>query len=155
MKHSIAILGAAALLALTACGGEPDPATGTEADDFAARINGSGAASGNSPPTTGDAPRPMVTPTVVEPLPNAAPGPYAPGTATDPAAATCDANKMGAFMGRVADARSRMEIEETASPGREIRFLRPGGVFLKPDASSPRLNIMLDAQDIIRDARCG
>lgn len=136
------------LLALAACGGTPDSGTSQEADAFAARINGQGAAADATP-------QPASTPTVAKPLPNAAEGAFAPGTATDPEAATCDANRMGPFIGMLADAQTRTNIEATASSGREIRFISPGGDYINPDPTNPRLNIMLDAQDIIRDARCG
>ncbi|QFT77764.1 hypothetical protein [Erythrobacter sp. THAF29] len=139
-----------AFLILTACGSDPDVARGSNAaDDFAARINGQG---GKGAPLTQQDPQ---APTVAEPLPDAAEGVYVPGTATDPQAATCDANRMGPFIGRVADATTRSDIGATAVPGREIRFLHPGAESVDPDPSSPRLNLMLDGQDIIRDARCG
>lgn len=152
-----ALFAASAIVALSACGNDPDAASksASAADDFAARINGVGDGANNNPPTTGDTPRPVAAPTVAQPLPDAAQGAFAAGTATDPASANCGANKMGSFIGKVADVRTRVDIEDVAGPGREIRFLRPGGDYVKPDATNPRLNIMLDIQDVIRDARCG
>ncbi|TRD09959.1 hypothetical protein FGU71_13215 [Erythrobacter insulae] len=152
-----AIAAATILLALSACGSDPDSADEARnaADDFAARINGVGDGANNNPPTTGNAPRSVATPTIAEPLQPQAQAAFTPGTANDPASETCGANKMGPFIGMVADVRTRVDIEDVAGPGREIRFLRPGGAFVQPDASNPRLNVMLDSQDIIRDARCG
>lgn len=140
----------ALVLTLAACGAEPQPAApANEADDFAARINGSGTAA-PAQPGSGDG-----TPTVAQPLPNAAPGVFTPGTATDPASATCGANQMGMFIGKPANADARNQIYAIISGNNEIRFVEPGSANFTPDASVPRLNIMLDAQGIIRDARCG
>lgn len=148
MKTMIAIVAATASLMLTACGTDPETASNSnQAEDFAARIGGGNGAT--------PAPQASATPKVAQPLPNAAEGAYTPGTATDPQSATCDANRMGPFIGRVADTTTRTDIANTAASGREIRFLRPGVDFITPDAGNPRLNIMLDSQDIIRDARCG
>ena len=148
MKAKVAIIGLASLLALAACGPDPDRgSTASEAEDFAARINGGAPTASNAPPTTGDEPRPLVTPTVAQPLPQAAQQEFSQGRASDPAYTTCDASKMGPFIGLVADARTRIDIEDAAGPGREIRFLRPGGVFVKPDPGNPRLNIVRGLAD--------
>lgn len=157
MKFARTFIAGSVLLILAACGSDPnaDANANAAAEDFAARINGVGDGANNNPPTTGDTPRAVASPTVAAPLPDAAEGAFAAGTATDPASTTCGANKMGPFVGQVADVRTRIDIEDVAGPGREIRFLRPGGAFVQPDATNPRLNIMLDSQDIIRDARCG
>ncbi|MCK0128504.1 hypothetical protein [Erythrobacter sp. F6033] len=152
-----ASLAAIGLMMVAACGEKPDNAatTNAAAEDFAARINGpDGAAKANTSGTAAT-PSTAVSPTVAQPLPNAAAGAFVAGTATDPNAVTCDANKMGPFIGRVADAPTRTDIEIVASAGREIRFIRPGAETIAPDATNPRLNLMLDSQDIIRDARCG
>ncbi len=133
-----------ALLVLAGCGASETPDTTSEIDDFAARING------NDPSPAGS-----VAPTVVPPRENAAPGAYAPGTATDPQARTCNANKMGPFMGRVADDATRLEVISASAGAADVRFITPGSDFIRPDPTHPRLNIMLDNQGIIRDARCG
>lgn len=139
----------AALLALTACGSDPEPTPRTnEAEDFAARINGGGGAPQPAPQGT-------VPPKVVEPLPNAAEGAFTEGTATDPASATCGANRMGRYLGRKADLDTRRAIVSSLPQGAQVRFLDPGSLFIRPDPSSPRLNLMLDATGVIRDARCG
>ena len=149
MKYILATMSAAALFALAGCSNDPAPGAGTNAaDDFASRINGGNPAGGQSAQGAG-------APTVAQPLPNAADGVFPPGTVTDPASTTCGANLLGPFIGKVADARTRIDIEDAAGTSSEIRFVRPGGKFIRPDARSPRLNIMLDSQDIIRDARCG
>lgn len=134
-----------ALLALGACGGnETETPASNEAADFAARING-GAATSPAP----------VAPTVVEPREGAAEGAFAPGTATDPESATCGANAMGPFMGKLADDATRAAIMTAAAGASEVRFIAAGSDYIRPDPTNPRLNLMLDTQGIIRDARCG
>ncbi|MGB7417951.1 MAG: hypothetical protein WA918_02110 [Erythrobacter sp.] len=135
----------AASMTLAACGASDDSGSEGAADDFAARIG-----SGSSP-----APAGTVAPTIAKPLPNAAPGVFTPGTATDPASATCGANRIGDFIGRAADDVTRAAIMDAASDVREVRFILPGSDYIEPDPTSPRLNMMLDQQNIIRDARCG
>lgn len=148
MNRLSIILTAPALLALAACGAPEETDTSAAADDFAARINGGGA--GNAP-----APAATVAPTIAPPRENAAPGAFAPGTATDPASQTCNANKMGPFLDRTADEATRLEVMSAAAGAAEVRFIQPGSDFINPDPTNPRLNIMLDNQGIIRDARCG
>ena len=146
-RFSIAISGSA-LLALSACGGGADDSANT-ADDFAARINGG--AQGTQAP----APEATATPTIAQPLPNAAEGAFAPGTATDPESATCGANKMGPYIGKPADVPTRTAITTAAAGASEVRFVPPGSDYIRPDPTNPRLNIMIDNLGIIRDARCG
>lgn len=145
---------APALLALAACGGtaeEPD----TSAEDFAARINGTQAPAAAAP-GTGAAPATANpgAPQVAKPLGQAAPGMYIPGTATDPESAICSANVMGPYLGRPANAATRAAIQNVATGASEIRYLEPGSAFVT-DPTSLRLNLMLDATGVIRDARCG
>lgn len=138
-----------AAFALSACGSqtpEAGPSASDEADAFAARIKG---ASPRPAANATEAPR------IAQPLPGAAPGPYAPGTATDPQARTCNAPAMGPYIGRQADDAVRAEIMQVIGGSNEVRFIQVGSAFIKPDATSARLNLMLDAQNIIRDARCG
>ena len=137
-----AALAACAVLLLAACG-ESESDAG--ADDFAARING-----GAAPAAQG-----TVAPTVMPPRENAAVGAYSPGTATDPESATCGANAMGPFLGEPANEATRSAVVAAAGSNRNLRFVAFGSGNVVPDASSPRLNIMLDRQGIIRDARCG
>jgi len=141
---------AAATLALAACSKEAeavDPAA--EADAFAQRINA-------NTPTPAPAAEATVAPRIAKPLPGAAPGPFLPGTATDPASATCGANRMGPFIGKLADEATRLDIVKTLGRSDNIRFVAFGSPgFINPDPTNPRLNLMLDAQNIIRDARCG
>lgn len=137
-----------AALALAACGAEPEkPAN--DADSFAARIK-----SGEATPTP--APTGMTTPKIAKTLPGAAPGPYARGTLTDPESKTCGAPLMGPFIGKLADQATRAEIAKLLGRTSNLRFVAfgsTGNVF--PDPTNPRLSIMLDEQNIIRDARCG
>jgi hypothetical protein len=140
---------ALAALALAGCGSEPEPA-GNDAESFAARI-GDGGASPAPAPTTAPIP-----PRVEKPLPGAAPGPFAAGTLTDPASKTCGAPLMGPFIGKLADQATRAEIAKVLGRTENLRFVAYGSVgTVHPDATNPRLSIMLDAQNIIRDARCG
>lgn len=140
---------ALAALALAACGSEPDPAA-NNADSFAARINQ------NAAPGATPAPAATATPTVAEPLPGAAPGAFAEGTQTDPASKTCGANLMGPFIGKPADQATRAAIAAALGRTDNLRFVPFGtGGFVNPDPTNPRLSLMLDAQNIIRDARCG
>ena len=142
-RHS-AILAAALTLGLSACGSGNDEPTSNSADDFAARINGGQA----------NAPQGTVEPTVAQPKPGAAAGPFVPGTQTDPDVA-CGANVMGPYIGKQADDATRTEIMGVIAGTNEVRFVMPGGAFIRPDPTHPRLNLMLDAAGIIRDARCG
>jgi len=139
---------ALAALALVACGSEPAP-TGNDADSFAARINQNGASPTPVPEAT-------ATPKIAKPLPGAAPGPFARGTLTDPASKTCGANLMGPFIGKPADEATRAEIVKVLGRTDNLRFVLYGsGGFVNPDPTNPRLSMMLDANNIIRDARCG
>lgn len=137
---------AAAALALAACGSEPEQAA-NDAESFAARIG---------QPEATPTPLATATPTIAEPLPGAAPGPFARGTLTDPASKTCGANLMGPFIGRPANQATRAEIVKVLGRTDNLRFVVFGsGGFVNPDPTNPRLSIMLDAQNMIADARCG
>ena len=141
-----------AALALTACGSEPKQ-PGNDAESFAARIG-----AGEATPAPGATPSPAATatPQIAAPLPGAAPGPFAKGTLTDPASRTCGAPLMGPFIGKLADQATRAEIAKMLGRTDNLRFVAYGsGGTVNPDATNPRLSIMLDAQNIIRDARCG
>lgn len=67
----------------------------------------------------------------------------------------CGETQIGAYLGRVANAPTRTEISSLVAGRVELRFVRPGGVVLQANGANPRLNLLLDSQDIIRDARCG
>lgn len=139
-------------LSLAACGSEPEQ-PGNDAENFAARI---GAGDAAATPGASPAPAATIAPTVVTPLPGAAPGPFARGTLTDPASRTCGAQLMGPFIGKLADQATRAEIAKTLGRTSNLRFVASGsGINVNPDPTNPRLSIMLDAQKIIRDARCG
>lgn len=139
---------ALAFLALSACGseaGSPD----NDAESFAERIGADKATPTPNPAAT-EAPR------IAEPLPGAAPGPFARGTLTDPAASTCGATLMGPFIGKLADQPTRAEIAQVLGRTDNLRFVAYGSIGnVNPDPTNPRLSLMLDAQNIIRDARCG
>lgn len=137
-------------LTLAACGSETD-APGSDAESFAARIGAGDATPGVTPN-----PAATVTPRIVKPLPGAAPGPFARGTLTDPASKTCGAPLMGPFIGKVADQATRAEIAKMLGRTDNLRFVTYGSVgTVNPDPTNPRLSLMLDAQNVIRDARCG
>ena len=134
-------------ITLTACGSEPAQ-TGNDADSFAARI-------GTGEATPAPAPSATVAPTIATPLPGAAPGAFAKGTLTDPAAQKCGAPLMAPFLGKLADQPTRAEIAKVLGRTDNLRFVVFGSGDVNPDATNPRLSLMLDAQNIIRDARCG
>ena len=138
-------------LALSACGSEPQKPV-DDAESFAARIG-----TGEATPGTGvPAAQGTAAPTVATTLPGAAPGAYAPGTQTDPAAKTCGAPLMGPFIGKLADQVTRAEIAKALGRTANLRFVTFGSTDnVNPDPTNPRLSVMLDAQNIIRDARCG
>lgn len=139
-------------LALAGCGSEPDKGA-NDAESFAARIG-----KGEATPGAGAVPAAQgtVAPTVATPLPGAAPGAYSPGTLTDPKSGNCGAPLMGPFIGKLADQATRAEIARTLGRTGNLRFVTFGsGANVTPDPTNPRLSIMLDAQNIIRDARCG
>lgn len=144
MKKRSAVILSPICVMLVACGQGPE--TGSNgAEDFAARINGG-------------APQPeaIQTPTVAAPLPNAAEGPYVPGTLTDPQSSICGANLMGEFVGKKADDTTRAAIMQAAEGNSgSVRFVLPGSATVQPDPTNPRLSIMIDNLGIIRDARCG
>ena len=146
MKTLASTASLVALLGLAACSQPQEANTDAVAEDFAARINGADAA----PPVEATA-----TPTVVPPRENAAEGAFSQGTATDPQSVTCGANKMGPFLGKLADEATRLEVMNAAAGAAEVRFIAAGSEYIRPDSTNPRLNLMLDAQNIIRDARCG
>ena len=141
-----------AMIALTACGSEPEkPAN--DADSFAERIG-----QAEATPTPGAAPAAAATnaPTIAQPLPGAVPGPFARGTLTDPESKTCGAPLMGPFIGKLADQATRADIAKAIGRTENLRFVAFGSsANVNPDPTNPRLSIMLDAQNIIRDARCG
>ena len=63
---------------------------------------------------------------------------------------------MGPFIGKLADQATRAEIAKMLGRTDNLRFVTFGSVAnVNPDPTNPRLSIMLDAQNIIRDARCG
>lgn len=138
------------VLALAACGSEPQQ-PGNDAESFAARIG-----AGEATPAAMPAPAATATPQVAQPLPGAAPGAFAEGTLTDPASRTCGAPLMGPFIGKLADQATRAEIAKVLGRTDNLRFVAFGSLpYVNPDVTNPRLSIMLDAQNIIRDARCG
>lgn len=144
MNKLTSICAAASLLALAACGSTEK---GESADDFASRIGSGGV---NETPV----PQGTVAPQMQEAKPGAAPGPFTPGTQTDPDSA-CKANLVGDFIGKVADDATRVEVQKAAAGASEVRFIASGSSFISPDPTNPRLNLMLDQQNVIRDARCG
>lgn len=145
-------LAPALALALAGCGAEADQ-PGNDASSFAARI-----ASGEATPAGSQigAPAATATPQIATPQPGAAPGPFARGTLTDPAASTCGAPLMGPFIGKPADQATRAAIAQTLGRTDNLRFVIFGSTAtVNPDPTNPRLSIMLDGQNVIRDARCG
>ena len=62
---------------------------------------------------------------------------------------------MAPFVGKLADQPTRAQIAKLLGRTDNLRFVVFGSGDVNPDATNPRLSIMLDAQNIIRDARCG
>lgn len=131
---------------------EPDDA----AADFAARINGGTAPAGQPAGQPGQ--QQLASPQMVPPRP--APDPQAiplagtpPGSG--PISPACNADRMGPFLGRTADEATRLAVMSAAEGASDVRFIDAGSTFIPPDPANPRLNVMLDATGIIRDAKCG
>ena len=127
------------------------------AADFAARINGGNPPAGQ-PATQQPAGQQLASPQMVPPRP--APAPQAiplagapPGSG--PISPNCKADRMGPFLGRTADEATRLAVMSAAEGASDVRFIDAGSTFIPPDPANPRLNIMLDASGIIRDAKCG
>lgn len=132
--------------ALAACA--PEQSDNESVDEYAARVGGGTAEAGQSPAR-------QVPPKIAQPKPGAAPGAFAAGTATDPAASRCGAPKVAPFLGRKADEATRARILAAVAPQENVRFVEPGAVNIMPDPASSRLNVMIDTTGVIRDARCG
>lgn len=146
LTHTLRLLPFAfAVTTLSACGGDVDPVA-NDADSFAKRIG-----QAEDAPAT----KPAVPPVIATPLPGAAPGPFAQGTLTDPAAKNCGAPLMGPYIGKLADQTTRAEIAKVLGRTDNLRFVVFGSGDVNPDPTNPRLSLMLDSQNIIRDARCG
>lgn len=151
-RFTTTLLAACAALGLAACGSEPEQ-PGNDAESFAARIGAGEATPAAATPAAAGTPVPAQ---IATPLPGAAPGPFARGTLTDPAAKTCGAPLMGPFIGKPADQATRADIAKALGRTDNLRFVAYGSIgTVNPDPTNPRLSIMLDAQNIIRDARCG
>jgi hypothetical protein len=68
--------------------------------------------------------------------------------------ADCNADRAARFVGRTANPGVRAEIAEAVAPITAIRWVGPGDATTE-DYSPQRLNIMLDAGDVIVSAHCG
>ena len=149
--RSLPLAAVALMLGTLAACNQQEP-TSESVEDYAARV-GSGAAAAGQPQAQ------QVPPTIAQPKPGAAPGAFAPGTATDPAASRCGAPKVARFFGRIADDATRAQIVAALAPRSNIRFVEPGAApsdgNVVPDPASARLNVMIDVTGVIRDARCG
>ena len=63
---------------------------------------------------------------------------------------------MGPFIGKPADQATRAEIAKVLGRSDNLRFVLYGSnASVNPDPTNPRLSLMLDDANIIRDARCG
>ena len=142
-----------ALMIMSACASEPKQEdTTSAAEDYAARINGekSAQATPTALPTAEPIPVAPATPASAA----AAPSGYEPGTSSDPNSA-CNANLFGQFIGKQPNAEVRAQIMDAATDMPEVRFITPGSDYIKPDPTHPRLNVMIAADGVIRDIRCG
>ena len=165
-QSGILAIGGLACLTLGACS-EPEPTdTQAVAQDFASRINAERSAnaahdlSATEPaaqidpaqidPALADTPSPQ---TVAPPI--AAPIAPAPDPAGGAATSQCSAELAAPFIGRPADDATRTAILEATSSVQEVRFLPAGSPYVAPDATSARLNLIIDNIGFIREARCG
>ncbi|MXP13976.1 hypothetical protein GRI44_04345 [Altererythrobacter confluentis] len=150
-RARIAALGLfpAIFIALAACG-NADQQTET-ADDFAARVNGAPVAANTS--ATGQ-PGQQYAPQLAAPVSGAAAGPPEARRQTDPASASCGANRGAKFLGQPASDQINAEISQILPAGATMRVVSYGEA-VDSDFRNARLNIMLDAGGIIRDLRCG
>ncbi|MEL7319878.1 MAG: hypothetical protein AAFN04_14700 [Pseudomonadota bacterium] len=155
MKPSF-VIAATVVLTLSACSSAPEETSekASQADEFAARINGDKVAQAEATAATGPAPSPLPAPTVAQPLDGITNTPYSAGTASDPNSA-CKANVFGEYLGRKPSAEVRAAILEAAKSQGEVRFIAAGGDYVRPDPTNPRLNIMIAVDGVIRDIRCG
>lgn len=120
----------ASSLALAACGtGESDPSENAAASPEAPVM------SEEQPPNTADQ--------------GAMAMPVGTGELTD-----CNADRAAQFVGRTADSKVRAELTEAVAPVTAIRWVGPGDATTE-DYSPQRLNVMLDAGDLIVSAHCG
>lgn len=141
-------LAAIALMLGTLAACNQQETAGESVEDYAARVGSGTAEAGQSPAR-------QVPPKIAQPKPGAAPGAFAPGTATDPAANRCGAPKVAPFLGKAADEATRARILAAVAPQDNVRFVEPGSANVTPDPASSRLNVMIDVTGVIRDARCG
>lgn len=140
-------LAAIALMLGTLAACNQQETAGESVEDYAARVGGDTA--------SGQPPAPQVPPKIAQPKPGAAPGAFAAGTATDPAASRCGAPKVAPYFGKAADEATRARILAAVAPQDNVRFVEPGSANVTPDPASSRLNVMIDVTGVIRDARCG
>ena len=75
--------------------------------------------------------------------------PVGPAEPTD-----CNADRAARFVGRKANPGVRAELVEAVKPITAIRWVGPGDATTE-DYSPQRLNVMLDAGDVIISAHCG
>ena len=139
LRRLITLVGISALL--SACSGQPDP-NAKEVDDFAARI-GTPKQAEAAPPTPkadADAASPPAN------LENEA--------EVQPAPSQCNAPKVAPFYGRQADEATQAAVMAAVAPQTDVRFIEAGSA-LPEDTASPRLNVMIDVNGNIREARCG
>ncbi|MEP2736532.1 MAG: hypothetical protein ABJP34_09545 [Erythrobacter sp.] len=131
--------------ALAACGNEPDP-NAQEVDDFAARI--------------GTPKQAKATPTAAKPATQPADPATDPTTKpatednTPPAPSQCSAPKVAPFYGRKSDENTQAAVMAAVAPQTNVRFIE-AGTAMPEDTGSQRLNVMIDVNGIIREARCG
>lgn len=139
IERLITLVGISALL--SACGGQPDP-NAKEVDDFAARIGTPKQAVASPPAATPEANEANTTANS-ENVADAQPAP-----------SQCNAPKVAPFYGRQADEATQAAVMAAVAPQTDVRFIEAGSA-LPEDTASPRLNVMIDVNGNIREARCG
>ncbi|MEO1731405.1 MAG: hypothetical protein AAFR64_11770 [Pseudomonadota bacterium] len=155
MNKLCVLLCATASLTLSACASEPEEDKGsTQAEEFAARINGTQPPAELQPEPQAEPAAPVAAQAETQPASNDAKSAFAAGTATDPNSA-CNANVFSQFIGQQPNAEVRGQIMAAAEGVSEVRFIAPGANYIKPDPTHPRLNVMIAVDGVIRDIRCG
>ena len=155
MNKLCVLLCTAISLTLCGCASEQDENEGSsQAEDFAARINGTQTQAASEQTATGPTPEQGQTQLQQQQGSEGPEAAFAAGTATDPNS-SCSANLFSQFIGQKPNAEVRSQIMLKAEGISEVRFIAPGANYIKPDPTHPRLNVMIAVDGIIRDIRCG
>lgn len=134
-------------LSISACGGNQQTAGGQEVDDFAARIK-------QATPAPQPSGEPVPQEAASAATENGANPEGSDSKSGEAEASLCGAPKVAPFYGRKADQLTQDAVMAAVAPQSDVRFVE-SGVDVPTDKASKRLNIMMDPNGIIREARCG